>query len=228
MAIKLGASSYSWQVSFLTGEMSLEDCIAELSKLGGTGFELIPEQMLPDDNFIRLEDSFKAQWFEWMEKYNMKPTCLDHFDDYNLYKNRTLTIQEQVDLSENYLVLAKELGFDCLRVLTNTPMEVLERLIPMAEDCGVKLGLEIHAPMSMKSQWADTWLNMIERKNTKYAGFIPDFGIFTKRPYTVLTDNMIRMGANPDILNHIVKRYEEIQEERLKEANVKKLGMEAF
>lgn len=46
-----------------------------------------------------------------MEKHNMNPTCLDHFDDMNLYKNRTLTIQDQADLSEYYLILAKQLGF---------------------------------------------------------------------------------------------------------------------
>ena len=228
MAIQLGASSYCWQMSYCMGKMTLEDCIADLSKSGGTGFELIPEQMLPDDNFVRLEDSFKDQWFEWMEKYNMKPTCLDHFDDFNLYNNRTLTIQEQVDLSEHYLVLAKDLGFYCVRVLTNTPLEVLKRLIPMAENYGVKLGLEIHGPMSMKSEWADAWRDIIERTGTKYAGFIPDLGIFAKRPYTVLSNNFIKNGAKPEIVDYIVKRYVEIQEERLHATKIKKFGMEVF
>lgn len=228
MAMKLGASSYSWQNSFYTGKMTLEDCITDLSKSGGTGFELIPEQMLPDDNFIRLEDRFVDQWFGWMEKYNMKPTCLDHFDDYNLYKNRTLTIKEQVDLTENFLVIAKRLGFSSIRVLTTTPFEVLEQVIPMGEYYGVKLGLEIHAPMSMKSQWADRWYNIIEKKNTKFAGFIPDFGIFSKRPYTVLTENLIRRGANRAIIDYIVKRYQEIHSARIHATEVKKYGMELY
>lgn len=226
MTIKLGASSYSWQQAFYLGEMSLEDCIAHLSSVGGTGFELIPEQMLPGDNFVRLEDSFKDQWFGWMDKYKMTPTCLDHFDDINLYPNRNLTIQEQVELTEHYLILAKELGFSSLRVLTTTPFEVLERVIPMGEYYGVKLGLEIHAPMSMKSEWADKWRNIIERKNTKYAGFIPDFGIFSKRPFTVITKNLIKQGANPEIVDYIVKRYIEINDARIHAAQVKKYGME--
>ncbi len=226
MAIKLGASSYSWQHAYFLGKMSLEDCIASLSEAGGTGFELIPEQMLPDDNFVRLEDSFKDAWFGWMDKYGMTPTCLDHFNDDNLYSNRTLTLQEQVDLAENYLILAKKLGFFCLRVLTTTPFEVLERVIPMAEYYGVKMGLEIHAPMSMKSEWADRWGNLIERKGTKYAGFIPDFGIFSKRPFTVLTQNLINRGAKPEIVDYIVKRYVEIHEARFNATEVKKYGME--
>lgn len=228
MAIKIGASSYCWQHAFLLGKMTLEDCIAELSRLGGTGFELIPEQMLPDDNFVHLEASFRDQWFDWMQKYNMTPTCLDQFDDFNLYNNRTLTIQEQVDLSEHYLSLAKQLGFKCVRVLTNTPFEVLERLIPIAEDYGVRIGVEIHGPMSMKSEWADTWREIIARKNTKYAGFIPDFGIFSKRPFTVLTNNFIKNGAKPEIVEFIVKRYIEMQQERISATQIKKHGMEVL
>lgn len=226
MAIKLGASSYSWQSGYYLGQTTLEDCISYLHSVGGTGFELIPEQMLPDDNFVRLTDRFVGQWHEWMDKYQMTPTCLDHFNDNNLYHNRMLTVQEQVDTAEDYLIMAKKLGFSVVRVLTTTPFEVLEKVIPLAEEYGVKLGLEIHAPMSMKSQWADKWHEIIDRTGTKYAGFIPDFGIFSKRPFTVLCDNLIHQGANPEIVNYIVKRYSEIMDARINAAIVKKFGME--
>lgn len=215
MAIKLGASSYSWQLSYYLGKMTLEDCIAHLASIGGTGFELIPEQMLPGDNFARLDPGFIATWHEWMAKYRMTPTCLDHFDDYNLYRNRTLTCQEQIDLSENYLKIARQLGFPCIRVLSTTPFEVLEQLIPMAEDYGVKLGLEIHAPLSMKSEWAEKWQEMIYRTGTKFAGFIPDFGIFCKQPPLVFTENLIHQGARREIVDYIVSCYVKIQEARI-------------
>lgn len=75
MAIKLGAS-YRWQSDFYLGKMTLENCIAHLHSVGGTGFELIPGQMLPDDNFVRLSDRFIGQWFERMDKYKMTPPAL--------------------------------------------------------------------------------------------------------------------------------------------------------
>lgn len=226
MSVKVGASSYSWQKDFYLGKITLEECIAHLSSVGGTGFELIPEQMLPGEIFLRPEDKFVGKWFEWMDKYNMTPTCLDHFADYNLYRNRTLTIQEQLDMLEHYLILAQKLGFYCLRVLTMSPLEMLERAIPMAEFYGIKLGLEIHSPMSMKSEWADRWHEIIEKTGTKYAGFIPDFGIFSKRPYTIMTRNLIRQGANPEIVEYIVKRYIEINDARIHATQIKKYGME--
>ncbi len=219
MAIKLGASSYSWQLSYYLGQMTLEDCIAHLSSIGGTGFELIPEQMLPGDNFMRLDPGFVETWFEWMEKYRMAPTCLDHFDDFNLYKNRTLTCQEQLDLSENYLLIAQKLGFGSIRVLSTTPFDVLEKMIPMAEHYGVKLGLEIHAPLSMKSDWARKWQEMIARTGTKFAGFIPDFGIFCKQPPLIFTNNLINQGARREIVDYIVDCYSKIQLERIRSSD---------
>jgi len=200
MALKLGASSYSWQDEYYTGKMSLEDCISNLHSIGGTGFELIPEQMLPENNFMKLSDSFVDQWYSWMDKYQMTPTCCDIFDDYNLYRNRTLTVTEQLELIEHYLKVAQRLGFYCVRVLCRTPIEVLEAALPLGEYYGIKLGLEIHAPLSMHSDWADRWREMVAKSGTKYAGFIPDFGIFSKRPYTVSLAKAIRLGANPQLL----------------------------
>ena len=207
MQPKLGASSYSWQDEYYLGRMTLQDCIAHLHSIGGTGFELIPEQMLPENNFMKLTDSFVAQWQDWMQQYQMQPTCCDIFDDYNLYRNRTLTVDEQLEMMEHYLSVAQRLGFSCVRVLCRTPVEVLERALPLGEIYGVKLGLEIHAPLSMHSDWADRWREMVAKSGTKYAGFIPDFGIFSKRPYTVAIAKAIRLGAKPEILEMIVQEY---------------------
>ena len=207
MRVKLGASSYSWQEEYYLGQMTLEDCIAHLHSIGGTGFELLPEQMLPENNFLHLSDRFVDQWKGWMEQYQMEPTCCDIFDDYNLYRNRTLTVDEQLEMIEHYLTVAQRLGFYCVRVLCRTPVEVLRRALPLGEKYGIKLGLEIHAPLSMHSDWADRWREMVAKSGTKYAGFIPDFGIFSKRPYTVAIEKAIRLGANPEILEMIVEEY---------------------
>ena len=226
MAVKLGSSSYSYQDEYYLGRMTLEDCIAHLSSVGGEGFELIPEEMLPGDNFMRLGDEFVDTWKGWMEKYKMTPTVVDIFDDFNLYENRTLTVLEQLERIEIYLKIAKRLGFFGMRVTCNTPMPVLEKLVPMGEYYGLKLGLEIHAPLSMKSEWADNWVNLIERTGTKYAGFIPDFGIFSKRPYTVAVDKAIRMGADPKICEYIVEQYKKQAMGRISAKEVKKYGTE--
>ena len=44
MAIRLGASSYSYQDEYALGLMTLEDTMAALSAAGGTGYEAVSGQ----------------------------------------------------------------------------------------------------------------------------------------------------------------------------------------
>ena len=59
-------------------------------------------------------------------------------------------------------------------------MDVIEGSLEYAEQMNVKIGLEVHAPFSLNSGWADGYMEMIHRTGTKYFGFIPDMGIFCK------------------------------------------------
>lgn len=207
MAIKLGASSYSYQDEYALGLMSLEDTMAALSAAGGTGYEAILEQMVPGGNFMHLTDQFVGRWFEQLNRYDLVPTCADIFDDFNLFRGRTLTEREQLAQMRHYLTVAQRLGFQSVRVLCNTPLTVLEQAIPMAEDFGIRMGLEIHAPLSMKSRWAINWMEAIDRANTQYAGIIPDFGIFGLRPLTLSVAAAVRKGADPKLCQFIVEVY---------------------
>ncbi len=214
MAIKLGMSSYSFQDEIQLGLMDLEGSMAALAAIGGTGYEAILEQVLPKGNFMHLSKDFVAKWNDLLQKYNLEPTCADIFDDFNLYRNRTLTEREQFDYTVHYLEVANKLGFKTIRVLCNTPMSVLEKALPVAEDLGLKLGLEIHAPLSMHTQWALDWRATISRLNAKNAGFVPDFGIFGLRPLTLNVKKAIRNGADPEICEFIVEEYKKNAKKR--------------
>lgn len=76
--------------------------------------------------------------------------------------------------------LASLLGFPVLRTLVSTPMDVIEGSLEYAEKMNVKIGLEVHAPFSLNSGWAEGYLEMIRRTGTKYLGFVLDMGIFCK------------------------------------------------
>lgn len=207
MAIKLGMSSYSFQDEMKMGLMSLEDTMAALSAIGGTGYEAILEQVLPDGNFMNLSQGFISEWNDLLDKYSLEATCADIFDDFNLYPNRILSEKEQLEYITHYLVVASQLNFKTIRVLCNTPLSVLEKALPVAADLNLKLGLEIHAPLSMRTQWALNWQELLYKKNAKNGGFIPDFGIFGLRPLTLNVSRAIRNGANPEICNFIVEEY---------------------
>ena len=222
--IKRGVSLYSLQEEYYTGKMNLEDCIAATANtIGVKGIEVIAEQMFPG-NYPDPSDEFVEQWFGWMKKYGTTPTCMDAFLDYTMFRNRLLTDKEQIDLVARDLKLASKLGFTCIRSLCITPLHIIEACLPIAEKYNVIIGLEIHAPYSIDSKWATDLVNLIERTGTKYAAFIPDFGIFATRPPTVNVERAIRFGANPKVCEFIVQGVKDKTPWDKMEAQVIKMG----
>ncbi|MGI6325654.1 MAG: sugar phosphate isomerase/epimerase family protein [Saccharofermentanales bacterium] len=203
MGIKLGVSFYSYQQAYYTGQKNLEQLIdATANVVGAHGVELIPEQM-PVGSYPDPSEADVERWFAWMEKYQTEPTCMDSFIDWMLYKNRILTKREQVDQMARDLKLASRLGFKTLRVLCPVRKEIVEASLPIAEHYGVKMGLEIHAPMTLNSRWTVEYMDMVVRNGSRFAGLIIDFGIFAKRPARKLLTNALQKGADPHILEAI-------------------------
>lgn len=139
---------------------------------------------------------FRDQWFEWLKKFNLEPSCYDAFLENKIYDNRTLSLGEQINMMERDIRLASLLGFKNLRTLVSTPMDVIEGSLDYAAKMDVKIGLEVHAPFSLNSGWADGYMEMIQRTGTKHFGFIPDMGIFCKNIPDVLRDKARRQGSS--------------------------------
>ena len=203
--IKRSVSLYSYQEEYYLGKLSLEDCIREAAKTGATGIELLPEQMMED--FPVVTEEFKHQWFEWMEKYGTEPTCYDAFLENHIYKNRTCTLREQVQMMERDIKMAHELGFKTLRTLVSTPMDVIKGSIPCAEANDIKVCLEVHSPFSLNSGWADGYLELIHKTGTKNFGFMPDFGIFCREIPSPLRDQARRRGVSEECIQAIDEAF---------------------
>lgn len=206
MSIKRGVSLYSYQENFYLGKLSLEGCIAEAARTGATGIELIPEQNCADE-FPHPTDKFVGQWKEWMAKYSTEPCCMDIFYDYKLYANRILTWKEQVHMYTDAFKFAKKLGFPIVRGMLTTPLKLVEMMIPIAEDLGIKFGIEIHSPYSLECQYCLDLYELAEKYNTDLIGIIPDTGIYVIRPSDTIVDKFIRVGANPQIANYVCEAY---------------------
>ncbi len=205
--IKRAVSLYSYQDEFYLGKLDLEGCLRETAKTGATGVELLAEQMIRKFPLPIETQEFRDQWFEWMKKYNLTPACYDAFLENRIYDNRTLTLKEQVNMMNRDLRLASLLGFPVLRTLVSTPMDVIEGSLPYAEEVGVKIGLEVHAPFSLNSGWADGYMEMIKRTGTKHFGFVPDMGIFCKNIPDVLRDKARRQGAKEECIKIVDDAY---------------------
>ena len=215
--IKRSVSLYSYQDEYYNNQLDLEGCLREVAKTGATGVELLAEQMIKKFPLPIEDENFRKQWFGWLDKYGLEPACYDAFLEMKLFDNRTLTLKEQIKMMKRDLRMASLLGFKVIRTLVSTPLEVIEGSLDYAKEVDVKIGLEVHAPFSLNSSWADGYLEMIHRTGTKHFGFIPDMGIFCKRIPDVVRDKWLRRGAKPEC----VKLVDDAYEERVKKGFVK-------
>lgn len=224
--IKRGVSLYSYQEEYFLRKMKLEDCIKAVSDMGATGIEIIPEQMI--NEYPNLSDEFLEKWFGWMKKYGVTPTCADAFSEDLMFKNRVLSTDELVDLMERDLKVASQLGCYVIRVLCTTPMRVIEKSLPIAEKYGVKMGLEIHAPLDLSSPWFDPYQKLIDRTGSKWFGIIPDMGVFQTKPSIIHYERAIRDGANAKIVEYINQAYITKTAKAKVAADIEKMGANAF
>lgn len=205
--IKRSVSLYSYQDEYYNKQLDLEGCLRETAKTGATGVELLAEQMIRKFPLPIEDERFREQWFGWLKKYNLEPSCYDSFLENHIYDNRMLTLSEQVDMMKRDIRLASMLGFKNLRTLVSTPMDVIEGSLEYAEQMNVKIGLEVHAPFSLNSGWADGYMDMIRKTGTKYFGFIPDMGIFCKNIPDVVRDKARRHGAKEECIKIVDDAY---------------------
>ncbi|WP_218671331.1 sugar phosphate isomerase/epimerase [Microbispora sp. GKU 823] len=200
-------SLYSYQEEFFLRTMSLEDCIRAASEIGAFGIEIIPEQSIPD--FTNMTDEFVATWFTWMEKYGTTPTATNSYLDTKLYPHRWLTLEEQVASICRDIDVAVRLGMPIVKATINTSPEVMQGAAPYAEEKGVQLLIEVHAPFHYEHPWIVEHLEVMHRTQSPALGLMPDMMTYVKRFPRVVSERALRDGANPKIVDYIVKLYDD-------------------
>ena len=209
MSIKRSVSSYSYQDEYYDGKLDLEGILRETAKTGATGIELLAESNIKQFPNTIYDEAFQEQWKKWLDQYGLTPTAYDAFLENRIYDNRMLSLGEQVEMMCRDLKCASILGFSCIRTLVSTPIEVIEGSLDFAEQVGVKIGLEVHAPFSLNSTWAQGYLDRLDKPGSKYKyfGFIPDMGIFCKRVPDVVEEKWRRAGAKEEFIKIVNDAY---------------------
>ena len=206
-SIKRGVSLYSFQEEYFLRTLTLEECIAAAASFGARGIEIIPEQSIP--GFPHLTDEFVDTWFSWMEQYGTTPVATDLFLDTKLYPDRWLTLEEQVASVHRDIDIAVRLGAKVVRAIINTPPEVMEGAAPYAEEKGVRLLLEVHAPFHYEHPWILQHLEVMHRTGSPALGLMPDMGTYVRRFPRVVSERALRDGAKPELVDLIVKTYDD-------------------
>jgi hypothetical protein len=195
--MKRGVSLYSYQQTRFFKELDLEGEIREVGRNleGADGIEIVDEMSLrypdPGDDFVR-------RWFGWMEQYGTRPVTMDVGMDVLQFRDHVMSLDECTERLRHDMRLAKRLGFANVRVLSVLPFEMMEKALPLAEELDIRLGKEIHQPMSLEGQQVGEIIEFVGRTGTRHLGIVPDFGIFGTRPSEAMLGWYERKGAKPE------------------------------
>jgi len=173
--LKLGTTLFSFTSEFHSRQYSFERLIAEVARRNlGPGLEVIGFQSIR--GFPEVTDAFAERFRELLAQQRLEPSCLGANADVMLRRGQMLSIDEQVAYHEPQIRAAAKLGFPAVRCQFTAAPEVLRRLVPLAEQLNVKMGPEIHAPLSVNSPPVLAYREMYAKVNSPCLGFVPDFG----------------------------------------------------
>jgi sugar phosphate isomerase/epimerase len=204
--MKHGVTLYSFQDEYVWGKLSLEGCLAELHKMGAEGVELLGDQMI--HNSPNPEPGFYENWHGWLKKYELVPVCDDIFINTTLYKNRRLTTKETIAALKAEITHASRMGCRIVRLVSQTPNEILLPCLDFATEKDVQMALEIHAGSSgIEQPMSQEFIGIMSKANSPYIGLVFDMGLFCRKFPRVIREYYRREGVSPALLEYVDEVY---------------------
>lgn len=210
-AFKRGVSLYSYQELYYREVLDLEGCIAQAKATGATGIEMLVDQMVPGYPSIsyNLSSVFLDKWSGLIAKYDVDPIAFDIYGESKLFKGQIVSDE---NLAEQLTVLFKtgrDLGFKVMRINFLVPVRVIARLIPVAEELGVTMAIEVHAPHSLRGAWVQETVELAQKTGTSALGIMPDFGTFCRIIPPLVLEESRRKGVSEEIITYLNDLYHE-------------------
>lgn len=220
MAIKRGVSLYSYQQEQFFGQMTWKDQILEVREnLHTDGIEIIDEATIRDYPFP--SEEFVFDFRNYMARYNMNAVTMDVYLDVHQFRDHVMTHAEAAERLKNDIRLAAKLGFKNVRPLCLVPIDVIEAALPVAEECNVRIGKEIHAPLpilkgdkkqptvgmaaALDFRMTEQVLELAEKTGSKHLGIVPDFGIFQFKPSAPSIAYARRHTKTPEAIDFLLE-----------------------
>jgi Xylose isomerase-like TIM barrel len=206
---KLGVTLYSFTPDFHAGRYTFEELMVKAAELDlGPGLEVIGFQSFR--GFPHISPELEKRFLSLVDEYGWELSCVDGNVDVAVRSDRLLTEDEIVEYMEAQLETAGRLGFPVLRIQMGATPAVVERLLPTAERLDVKLGMEIHAPETVRSPWVLALRELYDRLGSPYLGFIPDFGASTRGISPSVFETFRARGVSDELLDEIAERWDEL------------------
>jgi hypothetical protein len=190
---KRGVSVYCYAQD-IDVNVTLEDCLAEISDMGSPGKKMGVELLANGhiDGYPNPSDAWVKKWFDMCAKYEIQPVEYGHWVDSKLYvegPEGLLGTKESVAMLIQDIKLANRLGFTCGRTkigvidqeLFPVPnwREIIKAALPVAEKNNFRMLTEFHSPTLLKGRVIDEYMDFITKeKCTPWFGLNIDFSVF--------------------------------------------------
>ncbi|GAA0487179.1 sugar phosphate isomerase/epimerase family protein [Microbacterium aurantiacum] len=200
-AFRYGVSLYSY-----TGDMNtvltLDDAMAEIASVGATGIEILGESNVAC--YPTPSTAWIDRWWASLDAHGLQPSNYCSWVDVGIARGRDLTAEEGMEVLARDIRLASTLGFTSIRPkfgvvsmeLDPHPLwrPVVEANLTLAEERGVVICPEIHAPTPIRHCVVDEYIAFIEQAGSEHFRLMIDTGIFQREVTTAIQPGMSDEG----------------------------------
>lgn len=205
-AIGSGLTLYSLTNEWLSGQFDLEQILREVAARGlGPGVEVVGYQSLR--SFPDIDDATTDKWHGLIDELGLVPTCLSSNVDIALRSDRFLNADEMTELLERQLRTANKLGFNIVRIQIGASAEVIRRVTPLAEDLGLRMGMELHAPEGPRTESIMRVRDLYAELDSPALGFIPDFSATMRDIPLTEQHQWVEAGLPQDLVDIFVENW---------------------
>ncbi|GAA0365674.1 sugar phosphate isomerase/epimerase [Actinoallomurus spadix] len=195
---RLGITLFSLTLEQRRPGTDLIGLIREVGARGlGPGLEMVAFQSLR--GWPRLDETLAQAVRGALDDAGLTPSCLAINLDLALRPGRLLSDDEAHDYLAVQLRGAAALGFPVVRVGAECGPAVLTRLLPLAEELRVRIGVEIHSPLTLDAPPVAALKELFTRLDTEWLGFIPDFSASMRAIPGAVTDAHRAAGIPPEL-----------------------------
>lgn len=203
---QVGVSLYSFTNEWLTRQYDLRELLQEVAKRDmGPNVEIIGFQNFKE--FPDVSDRYAATFRDMMAEIGLVPwSCGINSDRFLKPGQQPIDDASLVEYHKRQLRSAKKLGFSLVRYQFALPVHLLPEIAPYAEELGIVMGVEVHAPMWAGHPAVQAFGEMYEKLDTPYLGWIPDFGGTATR----IPESMLVAARNAGAAESLINMLKEI------------------
>ncbi|MGY1672611.1 sugar phosphate isomerase/epimerase family protein [Geodermatophilus sp. SYSU D00710] len=195
---RLGTTLFSLTLEQREPGRDLASLVAEVAERDlGPGLEMVAFQSLRGWPRPSAEQVREIRGV--IDGSGLTPSCLAINNDLGLHPGRLLSDDESHEYVAVQVRGAAALGFPVARVGIETGPAILERLLPLAEELGVAVGVEIHAPLTIDAPPVAALAELFARLDTPWLGFIPDMSASMRAVPDAVDDAHRAAGIAPEL-----------------------------